>query len=103
MRKTTEEWRPLKVIGSTVKALRTAQGLTQGQLAARADMHENYVWGIESGLRNVSAINLLHLAAALQVHPSELWREFKISDLKRLPEKSAARLRYGADTTRSKR
>jgi transcriptional regulator with XRE-family HTH domain len=66
-------------------------------------MHENYVWGIESGLRNVSAINLLHLAAALQVHPRELWREFKISDLTRLPEKSAARLRSGDDTARSKR
>ncbi|MEA2165644.1 MAG: Helix-turn-helix domain [Thermoanaerobaculia bacterium] len=62
MRKATEEWRPLKVIGSTVKALRTARGLTQGQLAARAAMHENYVWGIENGLRNVSAINLLSLS-----------------------------------------
>ena len=81
------------MLGNTIRDLRKERGWNQGQLAVRAEVHENYVWGVENGLRNVSAINLLYFASAFGVHPSELWRGFKAADLKRLPEKSAARLR----------
>jgi transcriptional regulator with XRE-family HTH domain len=41
-------------IGKAVKAVRTAQGLTQEDLAAKADLHPTYISDVERGVRNPS-------------------------------------------------
>ncbi len=46
--------------------------MSQEALADRAALHRTYVGGIERGERNVSFGNLLKLASALEVRPSEL-------------------------------
>jgi transcriptional regulator with XRE-family HTH domain len=46
--------------------------MSQEALAARSVLHRTYVGGIERGERNVSFSNLLRLARALGVRPSEL-------------------------------
>ncbi|HEY3969835.1 MAG TPA: helix-turn-helix transcriptional regulator [Solirubrobacteraceae bacterium] len=59
-------------LGRAVRQLRQAAGISQDALAARCDLHRTYVGGIERGERNVSFGNLVKLAGALGVRPSEL-------------------------------
>jgi transcriptional regulator with XRE-family HTH domain len=55
-----------------MRDLRVAQEVSQEGLADRSGLHRTYVGGIERGERNVSFGNLLKLASALGVKPSEL-------------------------------
>jgi transcriptional regulator with XRE-family HTH domain len=59
-------------LGQQVRARRTALGISQEALAARAGVHRTYVAGIELGLRNVSLWNIYRLALALGVEPADL-------------------------------
>ncbi len=63
----------LKRFGARVRALRQLAGMSQEELAERAGLHRTYVGGIERGERNVGVLNILQLAHALKVHPSELF------------------------------
>jgi len=47
-------------------------GSTQEQLADLCDLHRTYVGAIERGDRNVSLKNIVIIAQALNVEPSEL-------------------------------
>lgn len=62
----------LKKFGEQVRLLRKMKGLSQEELAERCTLHRTYIGGIERGERNVSLLNILKLAEALAVHPSEL-------------------------------
>lgn len=84
---------PLKVLGDTIRRLRRERGLTQNQLGALAETHGNYIGLIERGERNISALNVCYLAAALGVLPIELWRDISPADLRVVRAKSAKRLR----------
>jgi transcriptional regulator with XRE-family HTH domain len=55
-----------------LRALRTAQAISQEELAARADLHRTYVGSIERRERNVSLDNVERLANALGVDIREL-------------------------------
>ena len=59
-------------LGRAVRDLRADRGISQEDLAHRSGMHRTYVGGIERGERNVSYANLLRLAEALGVPPSQL-------------------------------
>src|SRR5262249_13750685 len=63
---------PRKAFGKRVRELRRAAGLSQEQLAARADLHWTYVGGIERGERNPALINITRLARALGVPTRDL-------------------------------
>jgi transcriptional regulator with XRE-family HTH domain len=59
-------------LGRAIRELRRGAGISQEGLADRSGLHRTYVGGIERGERNVSFSNLLRLANALGVRPSEL-------------------------------
>jgi transcriptional regulator with XRE-family HTH domain len=61
-----------EALGRAIRERRAELGISQEALAERADLHRTYVGGIERGERNVSFGNLLKLARALRVQPSEL-------------------------------
>jgi transcriptional regulator with XRE-family HTH domain len=54
-------------IGKAVKAVRTAQGLTQEDLAAKADLHPTYISDVERGVRNPSWDVIARLAEGMDV------------------------------------
>lgn len=58
--------------GRRVRAERETQGLSQEELAVRADLHRTYIGGVERGERNISLLNLLRIARALGVSPADL-------------------------------
>jgi transcriptional regulator with XRE-family HTH domain len=74
MRQKRDE-RALKAFGSAVRARRTALKLSQEKLAELADLHRTYIADIERGTRNVSLINILRLAEAMETVPGDLVNE----------------------------
>ena len=62
--------------GSTLRELREQRGYSQEELAERAQLHRNYVGGIERGERNVGLENIVKLAKALAVPPGSLFADF---------------------------
>ena len=61
-------------LGKTLAQLRREAGLTQEDLAHRADLHRTYIGSLERGERNPTVTTLLKLAKALSCNPSELLR-----------------------------
>ncbi|HAL05855.1 MAG TPA: transcriptional regulator [Brevundimonas sp.] len=59
-------------LGKRVRELRIAAGLSQEELAFRADMKRSYVSDLERGTRNPSVRALERLAIALGVAASAL-------------------------------
>ncbi len=55
-----------------MRVLRRQRNLSQEELAFRAGLDRSYVGGVERGERNVSLLNILRLAKALEVPPPEL-------------------------------
>lgn len=62
--------------GSRVRAERERLGVSQEELAARAGMHRTYLGGVERGERNIGLLNVLRIARAMGIAPSELLRDF---------------------------
>jgi transcriptional regulator with XRE-family HTH domain len=67
--------RALEAFGKAVRARRTALDLSQEKLAELAELHRTYVADIERGSRNVSLLNILRLAAALEAAPGDLMHD----------------------------
>lgn len=59
--------------GLRLRGLREKAGLSQEELADRAQVHRTYLSGIERGRRNPSLINLLRIARALNISISALF------------------------------
>ncbi|MDO4693735.1 MAG: helix-turn-helix transcriptional regulator [Eikenella sp.] len=57
----------LEQFGLHVRSLRLSQNLSQEELAEKANMHRTYIGMIERGERNPALLNLIRLAAALDV------------------------------------
>jgi transcriptional regulator with XRE-family HTH domain len=58
--------------GQRLRALREKAGLSQEQLAERADLHWTYISGMERGRRNPGLNTLGRLARALNLSIEEL-------------------------------
>ncbi len=63
---------PKTHFGNNVRKLRLSLGLSQEELAEKANLHRNYIGGIERGERNLGLLNLIELARALSVKPAKL-------------------------------
>jgi transcriptional regulator with XRE-family HTH domain len=63
---------PRTIFGKRVRELRIQRQLSQEKLAELANLHRNYVGGVERGERNVSLINIVKLAHGLKVRPAKL-------------------------------
>ena len=58
--------------GRHVKSLRQLKNISQEQLALLSELDRTYISGIERGKRNISFLNILKLAASLNVSPAQL-------------------------------
>ncbi|WOR15624.1 helix-turn-helix transcriptional regulator [Hyphomonas sp. FCG-A18] len=59
-----------KVVGLNIRRIRKEAGLSQEQLAHKADMDMRYLGGIERGEYNPTVAMLGKIAEALGVHPA---------------------------------
>lgn len=64
-------------VGLNIQNLRRAKKLSQEELAYRAEIHQTYLSGVETGKRNASLAVLERIAQALGVDAEELFRRKK--------------------------
>ena len=74
----TEGSQALREFGSRVREQRRGRGLSQEGLAEEAGLHRTYIGSVERGERNISLINILVLAEALEVDAGELITELTL-------------------------
>jgi CheY-like chemotaxis protein len=63
------------LLGAAIKAERSALGISQEELAYRADLHRTYISDVERGARNPSIESIEKLARALQISVSTLFEQ----------------------------
>ena len=63
---------PLKIFGERVRSLRNLKGWSQERLALEADLDRSYIGGVERGERNISLLNIVKIADAMEIPVSEL-------------------------------
>lgn len=62
-----------KAFGARVRELRLAAGLSQEELAHRAELDRSYVGQVERGDRNISLDNIYRLSDALGVEVAQIF------------------------------
>lgn len=67
----------LVALGKQIRALRKAKGYSQETFANDMEFGRSYFGGVERGDRNVSAINLIRIAKALDVEVGDLFPKIK--------------------------
>ena len=65
----------LETLGKNIRQLRMDRELSQEALADLSGLHRTYLGGIERGERNVSLLNMVRIAEALDVSIAELVRD----------------------------
>ena len=63
-----------RIVGDNVRRARTAEGLTQEELAERSGFSQQYLSGLEQGKRNPTIVSIYELAQALGVTHESLVR-----------------------------
>ena len=77
--------------GQIVRGLRIAKGLSQEELAFRAEVSVPYLSDLERGRWNPSLAVLVDLASALKVHPSELLKDLVIDPTAQPPRRKRSK------------
>jgi transcriptional regulator with XRE-family HTH domain len=62
-----------QIVGSGIRRLRRAVGISQAELANRMGVDRAYVSGLELGQRNPTIVTLWHVAKALDVDFREIF------------------------------
>lgn len=62
-----------EALGAAIAERRLALGLSQEELAFRAEMHRSYLGDVECGKRNLSLKNTLKICVALKLTAAELF------------------------------
>ena len=70
-----------ELIGKRIQELRKRQGLSQEQVAAKAEINSNYLSRIECGKENPTLDMLIKLANALKI---EIWEMFVLRHMEDL-------------------
>lgn len=60
--------------GNRVRELRKRKKLSQEDLGLACTLDRTYIGGVERGERNISLLNIVRIAGALDVEPGELFR-----------------------------
>jgi CheY-like chemotaxis protein len=63
------------LLGAAIKAERSALGISQEELAYRADLHRTYISDVERGARNPSIESIEKIASALEISVSMLFKQ----------------------------
>ena len=61
-----------KRLGAAIRDKRKASGYSQEAFASYCGVHRTYMGAIERGERNISLMNIIRVADALKMKPSEL-------------------------------
>lgn len=64
----------LRRLGAAIREARKTLALSQEEFAERCGLHRTYIGQIERGEKNISFVNILRVAKALSVLPSDLFR-----------------------------
>lgn len=64
-----------KQFGKRARTIRLKQGLSQGDVAKRLNVHRSYISGIERGIRNPSLKVIQRIAKALEVPMEKLIKD----------------------------
>ena len=62
-----------EALGKRIKLLRNEIGISQEELADRAEIDRTYITSVECGKRNISIVNIEKIAKALGVTLSKLF------------------------------
>jgi transcriptional regulator with XRE-family HTH domain len=68
-----DDKRFLQELGSRLQEHRRRRRWTQAELAQRCQLHRTFIGSVERGERNVSILNLRHMARILRVSLNELF------------------------------
>jgi transcriptional regulator with XRE-family HTH domain len=66
-----------RLVGQNVRRIREKKGLTQERFAELSGFSQQYISGLEGGLRNPTVVTIYELAVALGVSHMELMRPKK--------------------------
>lgn len=61
--------------GETVRDIRKKKGLSQEQLAFKANLHRTYIGMIERAEKNITLLNIEKIANALTININDLFKE----------------------------
>ena len=64
------------IVGQRLRAYRIKQGLTQEELAEKAELHPTYIGQVERGEKNMTLVSLEKILIALDVSFSELFSHY---------------------------
>ena len=64
-----------KQFGKRARTIRLKQGLSQGDVAKRLNVHRSYISGIERGIRNPSLKVIQRIAKSLEVPMEKLIKD----------------------------
>lgn len=67
-----------QTVGKRIKYLRNQVGLSQEELADKAELDRTYITSVECGKRNISIVNIEKIANALNVSMAVLFDFDKI-------------------------
>lgn len=63
--------------GERVREIRKEKGLSQEELAHKADLHRTYIGMIERAEKNITLLNIEKIAIALEVNISKLFKDLE--------------------------
>jgi len=72
-------------LGMAIRRARQVNGVSQEALAVDANLDRSYMGGIERGEHNMTLMNIIKIANALEVMPSELLGSAAIRDPTQYP------------------
>lgn len=65
----------LRHFGIAIRARRDSLVISQEELAEKSGLHRTYIGGVEQGRRNLSLVNIIKIAKALETNPETLFSE----------------------------